>query len=221
MMKTLTRGVVAAALVAMSGAVSAAYKCKDANGKISYSEQPCQGAATQTKLRTDADAREEFVRQLQVLAKQDSSWDAQTIEKALGVRLAQTSSQQHMVIYGFATTPPGAPVLGSRVMLPTGESPYAAAVLELRLDPKRCVTGEMMHQVFGMTADLNSESHFSQTVNAGSYRTEVAVVIGGGIQTYGMRGSTPRSTPRCAEHMTLRQVSTSAASPGGRSSRRR
>jgi Domain of unknown function (DUF4124) len=206
---------IAVALAVSSGAASAAYKCKDANGKISYSEQPCQGAATQTKIKTDADARQDFVRQLQALAKLDAMWDVPTVEKTLGVRLAEASgSQQGVNVYSIATTTAGAPIVGSRIMLPTGENTYTGGSMELRLDPKRCVSPEMMQQIFGQGTDLNPEHSFNYVVNAGGYRTEIS----GGYRSevnY-VRGGV-HTSPRCAEFMTMmRQVSTQPRSSGSR-----
>lgn len=214
-MNASMRGALAAALIAMSGAASAAYKCKDANGKISYSEQPCQGAATQTKIKTDADAREEFVRKLQTLAKQDVMWDAPTVEKTLGVRLSEVAAMnQGVTTYSFAAAS-GAPVLGSRVMLPTGENTYTGGWMELRLDPKRCVSPTMISLVFGAGADLNPEHSFNYVVNAGGYRTEISGIYRSDY-TVVMGRAVARSASRCAEHMTLRQVATQPRSSGGR-----
>ena len=219
-MNTLTRGVVALALLAVSGAASAAYKCKDANGKISYSEQPCQGAATQTKLQTDADAREEFLRQLQELAKQQALWDPPTIEKTLRVKLAEVSTAQYGYnTYSFSTMPPGAPVLGSRVMLPSGENSYNGGAMELRLDPKRCVSPEMIRQIFGIGADLNPEQSFNYVVNAGGgYRTEISG--GYGSEMTFVQGGGYRQGPRCASFMSMRQAATQSRNTGTPSRRR-
>lgn len=216
MMNASMRGALAAALIAMSGAASAAYKCKDANGKISYSEQPCQGAATQTRIKTDADAREDFVRKLQALAKQEVMWDAPTLEKTLGVRLNEVSAMNHGVTtYSFATLPAGAPILGSRVMLPTGENSYTGGSMELRLDPKRCVSPNMISLVFGAGADLNPEHGFNYVVTAGGYRTEISGIYRSDY-TVVMDRAVARSASRCAEHMTLRQVATQPRNTGGR-----
>jgi hypothetical protein len=210
----ITAGI-ALALAVSSGAASAAYKCKDADGKISYSEQPCRGAATQTKLRTDADARQEFMRQLQALAKLDAMWDPPTVEKTLGVRLAEVSAnQQGVSTYSMATTPAGAPIVSSRIMLPSAESSYAGGWMELRLDPKRCVSPDMMQQIFGLSADLNADHAFNYVVNAGGYRTEIS----GGYrnEVNYVRGGGMHTSARCAESMSMRQVSTQPRSSGSR-----
>lgn len=220
-MIAMTRGAVAVALITLSSAAGAAYKCKDADGKISYSEQPCQGTATQTKLKTDADAREEFLRQLQELAKTQVLWDAPTIEKTLRVKLAEVSTAQFgFNTYSFATMPAGAPILGSRVMLPAGENSYNGGAMELRFDPKRCVSPEMIRQIFGLGADLNPEQSFNYVVNAGGgYRTEISG--GYSSEMTFVQGGGYRQSPRCANYMSMRQAAPQQSRGSGSSTRRR
>jgi len=217
-MNASMRCAVAVALVAMSGAAGATYKCKDADGKISYSEQPCPGAATQTKLKTDSDAREEFVRRLQTLAKHEGVWDAPTVEKTLGGRLAEVQGmQQHISTYSFATTPLGAPVVGSRVMLSNAQSNYDVGVVELRLDPKRCVSPEMIRQVFGAAPDLHPDQSFFYVVTASGYRTEITGSYGG--EATFVQGRGYRQGPRCADFISMRQQA--PTQPRSSGSRRR
>jgi hypothetical protein len=68
------------------GAAAQMHKCKDAAGRITYSQDPCPGASTHQEVKIEGEYGETLIKRLLAIAQHGALDDVAFVEKTLGVR---------------------------------------------------------------------------------------------------------------------------------------
>jgi hypothetical protein len=150
-------------------AVSATYKCKDASGRILYSESPCPGAVTQQKMNIESDRREDFLAGLLSIAQHGDLADIEFTRKALGVRFEE-SLERGMKRYRMVNPPQGYPAASMQVGVPP--EPRLVPVMNMGMDQRQCITRSMVSQTFGTGNEAGAEAAY-EIKSSGAFSTAV------------------------------------------------